>query len=387
MAAGCRMNSFSRDSLICRIGQYLRLAIVALPQMSSGERDEHVLERRVPSGKAGQSQAARLHVRQQGWQRHMRLLDGEAIAIAVTTGGTHRGESRQLRFVHAGAIRRKLTNDDVFAAQPMDQFARRAQSDDLSMINDRHPVTEPLGFIHVVRREHDRAAAGLVGADDIPELPSRLRIESGRRLIEKQQLWVADERTSDRQPLLLPARKLDDPGTRLFFERHAADGFLRLDALLIEAADKRHCFQNGQLVRQARLLKRDTDTFTDFRTVSSPIPPQDFYFAASRVEQPLDNLQCGRLSRAIGPEQSEAFTLGDDQVQSSHRLDGRLALVALHELAALNGVAHVTATGIAKRPTSDEQPFQSAAALSVPFELLEADCIEWRGYLLIGPGP
>ena len=54
--------------------------------------------------------------------------------------------------------------------------------------------------------------------DQLPELPARLRVEPGRRLVEEEQLGVADQRAGEREPLLLPARELADPRPRLLVE-------------------------------------------------------------------------------------------------------------------------------------------------------------------------
>ena len=79
-------------------------------------------------------------------------------------------------------------------------------------------VAEPLGFFHVVRGQQDRPACLLEFPDEVPELPARLRIEARRRLVEKQQIRIADERAGERQPLLLPSGERADPGVALLVE-------------------------------------------------------------------------------------------------------------------------------------------------------------------------
>ena len=55
--------------------------------------------------------------------------------------------------------------------------------------------------------------------EHVPELAARLRIEARRRLVEKQQIRIADERAGHREALLLAARELADPAaSRLLFE-------------------------------------------------------------------------------------------------------------------------------------------------------------------------
>ena len=80
-----------------------------------------------------------------------------------------------------------------------------------------------LGFVHVVGGQENRPAVLLEVLDQIPELPSCLRIEAGRRLVEKQQLRIADERARERQPLLLSARQRSDASRPLLLELHERD--------------------------------------------------------------------------------------------------------------------------------------------------------------------
>ena len=97
-----------------------------------------------------------------------------------------------------------------------DQLARRVEGHDLAVIDDGDAVAEPLGFVHVMRGEQHSAAGLAEAADDVPELAARLRIEAGRRFVEKQQLRIADEGTGHGQPLLLSAGEIADPANWLF---------------------------------------------------------------------------------------------------------------------------------------------------------------------------
>src|SRR5207249_4597654 len=124
----------------------------------------------------------------------VRLLDGETIAVDLATNGPDRREFAKLDLVHRRRADCKLKIDDVIAAKLMNQLGRRTQRDHFAMIDDSHAVTEPLGFVHVVRREHHDAAGGFVAADYVPKLPPRLRIEAGRRLVQEEELRIADER-------------------------------------------------------------------------------------------------------------------------------------------------------------------------------------------------
>src|SRR5580698_7890586 len=84
--------------------------------------------------------------------------------------------------------------DDVLAADGRDELLRRAQRDDLAVVHDGDTIAEALGFFHVMRGQDDGASCLLESVDEIPQVAAGLRIEAGRRLVEKQQFGVADER-------------------------------------------------------------------------------------------------------------------------------------------------------------------------------------------------
>src|SRR5437870_12572511 len=86
-----------------------------------------------------------------------------------------------------------------------DEAARRVEGDDLAGVHDRHAVAEHLGLVEVVRREEHRRASPANIADEVPQVPARLRVESGRRLVKKKHLRLVHHRDRDREALSLTA--------------------------------------------------------------------------------------------------------------------------------------------------------------------------------------
>ena len=217
-----------------------------------------------------------------------------------------------------------------------DQLARRVEGDDLAVLDDGDAVAEPLGFVHVVRREQHGPAGLAKAADDVPQLPARLRIEAGRRLVEKQKLRIADQCAGDGQPLLLSAGEIANPRLGFLFERNLRHRLFRLDSLPVEAAEERERFADGELFGESCFLQRDADSLPDFIVLLAPTEAQDFDVAGRGVEQPFEDLDRGGLAGAVGSEQAEALALLDSQIETAHGLDRRLAVVALHEIGATN---------------------------------------------------
>ena len=54
------------------------------------------------------------------------------------------------------------------------------------MVDDREPVAELVGLLHVVRGEEDGLAVGVQLAEDLPQRDAALRVEAGGGLVEEE---------------------------------------------------------------------------------------------------------------------------------------------------------------------------------------------------------
>src|SRR5581483_4711828 len=84
---------------------------------------------------------------------------------------------------------------------------RRSLRDDLAAGDHGDPVGELLGLVHVVRREEDGLAETAETFDHVPRRAARGRVETGRRLVEEDELRVADQGERDVEPPPLAARE------------------------------------------------------------------------------------------------------------------------------------------------------------------------------------
>ena len=103
------------------------------------------------------------------------------------------------------------------------QLARRPDAHDPPLPHHRDAVGELLGLVEVVRREQDGLAERAEGADHLPRGASRLRVEAGGRLVEEDEVGIADERDAEIEPSLLPARERLHPRVRLLLEPDERD--------------------------------------------------------------------------------------------------------------------------------------------------------------------
>ena len=78
------------------------------------------------------------------------------------------------------------------------------------MVDDRDPLAEDVGLLHVVRREQRRLPGAVEVLEDPPEVDARLRVDAGGRLVEEQHLRLVHERAGHHQPLREAAGEVED---------------------------------------------------------------------------------------------------------------------------------------------------------------------------------
>src|SRR5439155_9374757 len=265
---------------------------------------------------------------------------GQAIGVLFLPHRNHRGQGLQHRQVDHGPVTESEL-DKVLAAELGDQLRRRAQGDDFAVIDDGDAVAETLGFIHVVRREQNSPSLRSEAAQDVPELPARLRIEPGRRLVEKEQLRVADEGARVGQPLPLPAGELYNIRIRFLGQPDALHHRIRIVPSLVEAAEETERLADGELLGQPRLLEGDADPLPKLQVVLPPTPAEHFDVAAGGFQQPFEDFDRGRLAGAVRAEQAKALTGAHFEIEPVDGIDdGAPATVLLAEITANNGGNH-----------------------------------------------
>jgi hypothetical protein len=89
--------------------------------------------------------------------------------------------------------RADLDPDDLGAAQAALQPLGRVERHDAPVVDDRDPVAELVGLLHVVRGEEHGPAVVAQLEDALAEVARRLRVEAHRRLVEEQQRGVGEE--------------------------------------------------------------------------------------------------------------------------------------------------------------------------------------------------
>src|SRR5207244_7500773 len=111
-----------------------------------------------------------------------------------------------------------------------------------------------------MRGQEDRLAELAQVRDHLPCLTAGGRVESGRRLVEEQELRIPDQREPDVQPALLPAGKPPRPLIALIHKADELDRLVNGSRRLVVAGVELERLPNGELGLQVAILKNDADS-------------------------------------------------------------------------------------------------------------------------------
>jgi hypothetical protein len=182
-----------------------------------------------------------------------------------------------------------------------------------------------------MRRQQERDATPLQGAQPLPHEVAGLRIQARRRFVQDKDLGCVKESTRDHQPSLHPARELADL-TVLFvdqlheleqLEGHRARG-LWLESVVARVDQK--VVEDGDLFVEVVLLRDDTHPRFHAARVLGHRDTEDLQPPGRRGERAGDHPHRRRLAGAVGAEKAEARFGRDVEADGANRFEVAEAL-------------------------------------------------------------
>ena len=128
-----------------------------------------------------------MHRREQGFRAH--VAGNPQGQVLVAPGGA--GQDPRC-LVELGGVGEP--EPDMAAGDLVLELGGSALRDQVALVEYRDPVGELIGFLEVLGGEEDGDAIGHQLADDFAHRATAARIQSRRRLVQENDLRVADER-------------------------------------------------------------------------------------------------------------------------------------------------------------------------------------------------
>ena len=151
---------------------------------------------------------------------------------------------------------------------------------------------------------------------DLPRVASRVRIESGGRLVEEQELRVPGEGDGDIQTALLAAGELVHAGVPLLGEPDEVDHLVHVPGRGVEARVEGDRLADREVGVDARGLQDDADPLLEIGLGPRRVVAEDRDLAGRPVAVALQDLDRGRLPGAVRAEQGEDLAPVDVEVDA-----------------------------------------------------------------------
>ncbi len=227
------------------------------------------------------------------------------------------------------------------AAQVGLQRRRRVERDHLAVVDDGDTVTERVGLLHVVGRQHDGDAGLAVQACDVlADGLSRAGVEADGRFVEKEDGGFVEQPAGEFQPAGHPAGVLADRLVAVGGEVHQVED--RLDALApvlathpVQPAVEPEVLEAGELLVEGGFLEDDADTRPDRAGCVADVVAGDAGGPLARPEEGTQGVDERRLAGAVRPQQAQYLALGD---RDRDVVDGDQVTVAPREPVDFDGV-------------------------------------------------
>src|ERR1700722_17653766 len=188
---------------------------------------------------------------------HVQLV--QALPSCQGIGGELVQGARRVVGLHLHVLAGGGAVSDGVMSRAHSKLAWRADCQHASVLDDRYTVGQCLRLVQIVGREEDRLAKRAQRADRLPGGAPRLRIETGGRLVEEDQLGVADERQSEVEPAQLAAGKLARAHVGLLLQAHQAKYLLDVAGVRVEAGPVAQRLARCQVAVDAAALQHDPD--------------------------------------------------------------------------------------------------------------------------------
>jgi hypothetical protein len=232
----------------------------------------------------------------------------------------HFGQRPHRRLVVRGA-----DLDPVLAHGGLQRF-RGVDGHDVPVVDDGDPVAV-LRLVHVVRGEEDRDVLTLLElVDVVPDRHPGLRVKPDRRLVQEQHPGRVQQAAGDLQPPLHAARVGSDhaapPVPQPDHLEHLAQprGECRL-GYPVQVGVEAQVLLAGQVVVQRGFLEHQADVAAYGVPLGDHVVPRDPGGPRGGVRQGAQDLDRGRLTRAVRPEETEGLARGDLEIDAADGFD------------------------------------------------------------------
>jgi len=196
-----------------------------------------------------------------------------------------------------------------------------AGRDDPSFSQDREAVGELLDLVQIVRGQEDGLAKTAQRADRLPGAAPRAGVEAGRRLVEEDQLRVADQRETEIEPPALAAGEPPRTRVALLLEPDQLDHLVDGARMLVVPGELAQLLRDGEVLVHGRGLEHNADPSSPAEAGCLGVRPEHLDLAGIPPTVALEDLDGRRLAGSVRSEQAENLAGADLEVDALDRFE------------------------------------------------------------------
>ena len=201
-----------------------------------------------------------------------------------------------------GSARRETERDNRATIRTVSESVRGSFGDDQSVRHHGDTVGQILGLVHVMGGEQDRRAERSKPIDQLPGLPARRRVESGRRLIQEEQLGLADDAQRQVDATALTARQRLDSSVGLLLQSDDLNDPIDQNTPREHRGEQFYGLPNSELLVHPGRLENHTNPLPKISACRRRIFTEDGHLAGGATPVTFEDLDGGGLARSVRPE-------------------------------------------------------------------------------------
>jgi hypothetical protein len=177
--------------------------------------------------------------------------------------------------------------------------------------------------------EEDRLAQLAQPVDRVPGGPPRRRVEARGGLVEEEQLGVADDSQRNVGSPALATGERADAGVALVAEAGELDGLVDSQRRRVEAGEQGDGLAHGQVGVELGFLEHQADALPPTPGGLAGVDAQYVDLTCGSCAVALEDLDRGRLPRAVGTEEAEDLAGTDIEADAPHRVSPTVGLAQI----------------------------------------------------------
>ncbi len=208
-----------------------------------------------------------------------------------------------------------------------DYLGRSARGDYLPLVHYGDLVRQLLCLLEIVSRQEDADPLALEVPYHIPHGPPRLRVQTGGRLVQEDEVGLVHEGEGEPHLLLLASRELHEVHRRGVLQDHPPKYLVWVDGHVEETSVVFHGLSRRDVGQEGKALGDHPYSLVERLAFLPWVESQHADLASVPLSEAFEYLDGSRLPGPVGTEKREDLPLVDRERYRVDRLEAAIGLL------------------------------------------------------------